>query len=522
VEEKAREKDTHPQGDEGSSSANVVQNKNFQSHKSKDKNNNKSDGKGKFDWKNKPSQSTNIKKKKTDKKKGACHVCGDSGHWAPSCPNRFDKHHGKSGKTANVVISDVEMKDFGYGIVPTVLLVCHSPNWWIYTGANVHVCYDISMFSSYKVTGTSSMLMGNGSHATVHGVGMVDLKFTLGKTVGLKNLHHVPSINKNHVSGSLLCRDDYKIVFESNKLVISKFGNFVGKGYECRSLFRLSLSHVCNKVVNHVCNDSLSNVWHSQLFHVNFGCMTWLAKMNLIPEFTIVKGSKCQVCVQAKQPRKSHTTVEANLAPLDLIHPDLCEMNGVLTKGVKRHFMTLIDDSTRYCYVYLLKSKHEALNFFKIYKAEAENQLDRNIKHLRSDRGGEYFSNKFDSFCAEHGIIHERTLPYSPQSNGVAERKKHTLTDLVNTMLDMSGLSQALWGEAILIACHVLNRVSTKNKEIIPFEESDKKRLKLSYLRTWGCLAKVNVLIPKKHKVGPRLLIVFSKIMLSIALGTDS
>ena len=74
--------------------------------------------------------------------------------------------------------------------------------------------------------------------------------------------------------------------------------------------------------------------------------------------------------------------------------------------------MTLIDDSTRYCHVYLLKSKDEALNYFKIYKAEAENQLDRKIKRLRSDHGGEYFSNEFDSFYAEHGIIHERTTPY--------------------------------------------------------------------------------------------------------------
>jgi transposase InsO family protein len=173
-----------------------------------------------------------------------------------------------------------------------------------------------------------------------------------------------------------------------------------------------------------------------------------------------------------------------DLAPLELIHLDLCEMNGELTKGGKKYFMTLIDESMRYCYVYLLKSKDEALNFFKIYKAEAENQLDHMIKRLRSDHGGEYFSNKFDSFCAEHGIIHERTPPYSPQSNRVAKRKNRTLTNLVNAMLDTSGLSKAWWGEAILTACHVLNRVPTKNKEITPFEEWEKKRLKLSYLRT--------------------------------------
>jgi hypothetical protein len=96
--------------------------------------------------------------------------------------------------------------------------------------------------------------------------------------------------------------------------------------------------------------------------------------------------------VQAKQPRKSHKTAEArDLAPLELIHSDLCEMNGELTKGGKKYFMTLIDDYNRYCYVYLLKSKDEVLNFFKIYKAEAENQLDRKIKQLRTDCGGELF-----------------------------------------------------------------------------------------------------------------------------------
>src|SRR3954463_6264648 len=199
--------------------------------------------------------------------------------------------------------------------------------------------------------------------------------------------------------------------------------------------------------------------------------MTRLANLNLIPKISAVKGSKCQVCVQAKQPRKSHKTAEArDLAPLELIHSDLCEMNDVLTKGGNRYFMTLIDDSTRYCYVYLLKSKDEALTFFKNYKAEAENQLDRKIKRLRSDRGGEYFSNEFDLFCAEHGIIHERTPPYSPQSNGVADQKNRTLTDLDNAMLDISGLSKAWWAEAILTAWHVLNKVPAKDNEIAPYE----------------------------------------------------
>jgi transposase InsO family protein len=78
--------------------------------------------------------------------------------------------------------------------------------------------------------------------------------------------------------------------------------------------------------------------------------------------------------------------------------------------------------------VYLLKSKDEALHYFKIYKAEVENQLERKIKYVRSDQGGEYFSNEFNLFCEEYGIVRERTPPYSSQSNGVAARKNRSLT----------------------------------------------------------------------------------------------
>jgi transposase InsO family protein len=102
------------------------------------------------------------------------------------------------------------------------------------------------------------------------------------------------------------------------------------------------------------------------------------------------------------------------LAPLELVHSDLCEINGKLTKDGKRYFMIFKDDCTRFCYVYLLKSKDEALHYFKTCKAEVENQLERKIKRLRSDRGGEYSSSDFSKFCVEHGVIHERTPPYSP------------------------------------------------------------------------------------------------------------
>jgi transposase InsO family protein len=142
--------------------------------------------------------------------------------------------------------------------------------------------------------------------------------------------------------------------------------------------------------------------------------------------------------------------------------------------------------------------KDEALDYFKIYKAEVKNQLERKIKCVRYDRGGEYLSNDFGEYCVEHGIIHETTIPYSPQSNGVAEWKNRTLMDLVNAMLDCSGLSKSWRGEAILTACFVQNRVPSSKGEITP------RKLALGFLRTWGCLAKVNVSACKKWKLEPK------------------
>jgi hypothetical protein len=86
--------------------------------------------------------------------------------------------------------------------------------------------------------------------------------------------------------------------------------------------------------------------------------------------------------VQAKQPQKPFKSLEekSNLAPLDLVHSDLCEMKGLLTRGGRRYFMTFIDDPSCFCYIFLLKSKDEALHYFKIYKDEVENQLERKIK----------------------------------------------------------------------------------------------------------------------------------------------
>jgi len=110
--------------------------------------------------------------------------------------------------------------------------------------------------------------MGNGARVAVRGVGTVDLKLTSGKTMLLKNVHHVASIKKNLISGSLLCRDGFKLMFDSNKCGLSKYGTFVGKGYESGGLFCLSLTDTCFNSMNYVSHDNKTNVWHSRFCHI--------------------------------------------------------------------------------------------------------------------------------------------------------------------------------------------------------------------------------------------------------------
>nr|KAJ0216916.1 hypothetical protein LSAT_V11C300135110 [Lactuca sativa] len=118
----------------------------------------------------------------------------------------------------------------------------------------------------------------------------------------------------------------------------------------------------------------------------------------------------------------------------------------------------------------LEEEKVKSFDAFKRYKAEVENQLERHIKILRSDRDGEYFNQEFDTFCEENGIKKERTSPYTPQHNGLAKRKNRTLCEMVNCMLNQSSQPNNLWGEALLTVCYVHNRITSRVIPTSPYE----------------------------------------------------
>ncbi|KAL0559604.1 hypothetical protein IC582_004219 [Cucumis melo] len=141
---------------------------------------------------------------------------------------------------------------------------------------------------------------------------------------------------------------------------------------------------------------------------------------------------------------------------------------------------------------------------FKVFVTEIENQFNKRIKRLRSDRGTEYDSVAFNEFYSSKGIIHETTAPYSPEMNGKAERKNRTLTELVVAILLESGAAPSWWEEIIKSVNYVLNRIPKSNSKTSLYEVLKHKTPNLSYLRTWGCLAYVRIPDPKRRKLASR------------------
>ena len=119
-------------------------------------------------------------------------------------------------------------------------------------------------------------------------------------------------------------------------------------------------------------------------------------------------------------------------------HSDPCDQNSTPSLGNKIYVVTFIDDYSKFFYVYLLHSKDEALNSFKVYKDNVELCVNGKVKRFRTDKGGEYYD---PHYFQSMGIIHETTAGYAPQSNGLAKRKNRTLQEMVNSMLPCSNLS---------------------------------------------------------------------------------
>lgn len=231
--------------------------------------------------------------------------------------------------------------------------------------------------------------------------------------------------------------------------------------------------------------------WHERFGHLNESDLKDIIKKKKVTGVnfnTNVKLQMCETCVKGKQAQRPFPRSNTRSSELlELIHTDVCGPMRVNSLGGSRYFLTFIDDKSKWCEVYFLKHKSEVLEKFKEYKSMVEKRTGRKIKAIRSDNGTEYTNNAFKNYLKKEGIKHEFTVEYTPQQNGVAERKNRTLVEMARCMMIQSGLAPSFWAEAILTANHIRNRCPSRSLDgEIPFKIWTKRRPVVSYFQKFG------------------------------------
>ncbi|KAH9697148.1 hypothetical protein KPL71_023495 [Citrus sinensis] len=431
------------------------------------------------------------------KPKGKCFKCGQKGHWKKDCPKIV-----KSG--------------MGNLFVIEACLVQNPIDTWVLdSGATNHICNSLYWFQeTRKISeGSVKLQLGTGRFVSAVKTGSVLLSFN-NETLVLNNCLYVPDIKRNLISVACLSKQGYTVNFGSS---VSIFHNkrLICSGTLEDNLYHLSpmIHSMHDTVINNDEHTHLSKkrnissnqhyLWHLRLGHINQNRIQRMIKDGLLGPLENESLPLCESCLEGKMTKRPFSAkgVRATV-PLELVHTDVCGPINVQARGGYEYFITFTDDYSRYGYVYLMHHKSEALEKFKEYRAEKEKQLDKNIKKLRSDRGGEFLSGDFKEYLVENEIISQLTAPGTPQQNGVAERRNRTLLDMVRSMLSYSSLPISFWGLALETAVYLLNLVPSKSVPKTPIELWSGRKLSLRHVRIWGSPA--HVLKPKADKMDSR------------------
>lgn len=199
--------------------------------------------------------------------------------------------------------------------------------------------------------------------------------------------------------------------------------------------------------------EETSWLWHSHLGHVNFQAMGLMSDHQMVyglPKFVKPEGV-CTGCLMSKQNRRpfpKQTTFQAKQS-LELVHADLCGPLTPATLAGNKYFLLLVDDFSKMMWLYMLANKDEAMGAFKKFRILVEKESEKKIKVLRMDRGGEFCSKQFSTYCEDTGIGRHYTEPYTPQQNGVVERRNRTVVAMARSFLKEKGMPATLWGKQL-------------------------------------------------------------------------
>ncbi|GJX56523.1 retrotransposon protein, putative, ty1-copia subclass [Tanacetum coccineum] len=409
-------------------------------------------------------------------KDSVCHQCRDIGHWKRNCPLYLAE------LLKNKKLSQGAS---GSGIFTIEIYTFPNKSWVYDTCCDTHICNTTQgLRGSRKLKPSAlSLCVVNSQRATVEAIGSYHLSLPSGLVIVLNNCHYAPSITRGIILVSRLYDDGYVNHFVDNSIQVSR-NNMVYFSVVLRDgIFEIDLSDSYTNVSSMY---ALSNkreksnldsalLWHCRLGHISKKRIEKLQHDGLFNSTDLKDFEKCVPCMSEKMARKPYThQVERAKDLLGLIHID---------------------------------HKHEVFETFKVFQKEVENQLGKTIKSLRSDRGGKYMSQEFLDHLKDHGIIAHRTPPYTPQHNGVSERRNITLLDMVRSMMSQTTIPKFFWDYALETAACILNMVPTKKVEKTPYEVWLGHAPKLSYLKVWGYEALVKRdTLTKPDKLEPSLI----------------
>ncbi|KAL4310044.1 hypothetical protein GQ457_01G035740 [Hibiscus cannabinus] len=360
---------------------------------------------------------------------------------------------------------------------------------------------------------------GNKMQSHVEAIGTCELVLSSGFVLILEKTFYIPSFSRNLISVSRLVPLGYCFNFSNVGFNLFYKSEIVGNGVLCDGLYSIDLQNNATHNVMHiqtgtkrcVINEDSSTLWHRRLGHISIERIKRLVNDGVLNTLDFTDFDTCVDCIKGKQTNKSKKGAKRSSTILEIIHSDIC-CPDMDVQGQK-YFITFIDDYSRYMYLYMLHHKSEALEAFKVFKAEVEKQCGKQIKIVRTDRGGEYYGRytedgqvpgPFAKFLQDNGIVGQYTMPGSPDQNGVAERRNRTLMDMVRSMLSGSKLPKSLWVEALKTAVYILNRVPTKAVPKTPFELFKGWKPSLRHIRVWGCPSEVRIYNPQEKKLDPR------------------
>ncbi|GJU37359.1 putative ribonuclease H-like domain-containing protein [Tanacetum coccineum] len=202
---------------------------------------------------------------------------------------------------------------------------------------------------------------------------------------------------------------------------------------------------------------SKSWLWHRRLNHLNFGTINDLARKDLVrglPRLKFEKDHLCSACQLGKSKKFSHRpkSENTNMEVLHTLHMDLCGPMRVQSIKGKKYILVIVDDYSRFTWVKFLRSKDETPEFVTNFLKQIQVGLNKTVRFIRTDNGMEFVNQVMSEYYEGVGIFHQKSIPRTPQQNGVVERRNCTLVEAARTMMIFSKAPMFLWAEAVATA----------------------------------------------------------------------